>query len=51
MAKKPDKTAAEREARYHAKRMAEGFSRVCVWVPADKREEIKAYAAKLRGDK
>ena len=49
MAKK-DKTLTERQARFHKKREAEGFTRVCVWVPADKREDLKAYAAKLRGD-
>ena len=42
-------TGAERTARYDARRRSRsGQVRVSVWVPADRADELRAIAAKLR---
>lgn len=43
----PD-TGAERNARYEKKRRGRGQVRVAVWVPADRVDELRQFAAKLR---
>ena len=43
-----DKTAPERVARDKRKKLAAGFVRVNVWVPADKREQLLKYVRRLR---
>lgn len=45
------KTNAEKQ-RDHYRRMKEaGFRKVCVYVPAEKADEVKEVARKLRGEK
>jgi hypothetical protein len=37
-----------RDERYTEKMKKAGFSKVCVWVPAEQAERVKQYAARLR---
>lgn len=48
MPKSPDKLTA-RIARYHARLKKAGMVAVRVWVPKDKADALKRFAARLRG--
>lgn len=41
---------AARQARVRLKYQSQGLAQVSVWVPQAKREELRAFAAKLRGE-
>lgn len=41
---------AARQARVRLKYQAQGLAQVSVWVPEGKRDELRAFAAKLRGE-
>tara|TARA_R110002020_G_scaffold115610_1_gene265705 strand:+ start:322 stop:477 length:156 start_codon:yes stop_codon:yes gene_type:complete len=45
---KKDPTISAREMRYRKAQADKGLRMVRVWVPDDKAESLKAYAAKLR---
>lgn len=41
---------AARQARVRLKYQSQGLAQVSVWVPEAKRDELRAFAAKLRGE-
>ena len=43
-------TAAERQEKYRQKKKSNGFTKVCVWVPEEKREKLITYAEELSKD-
>ena len=45
------KHAMKPDQKYAARMKAEGFVKPAVWIPADRVEELKAIAAKMREDK
>ncbi len=42
------KTGAERQKEYEKRKIDAGFKRVPIWVPADKAEELRAFAETLQ---
>jgi hypothetical protein len=45
-----DPTNRERQARFAAAMRAQGFTKLCEWIPAGKREAFKAMAREWRGE-
>lgn len=48
---KPAQTAAERTARYEAKKKEKGLTLLRLWVTPEEAEELKERLAELRGEK
>jgi hypothetical protein len=47
---KDDPTNTERQARFAAAMREKGFTKLCEWIPAEKREAFKALAREWRGE-
>jgi hypothetical protein len=45
-----DPTNTERQARFAAAMRGKGFTKLCEWIPRDKREAFKALAREWRGE-
>lgn len=44
-----DRTSRERQARYAANIREQGLVKICEWIPLERRDELKSFAAELRG--
>ncbi|MCB1751041.1 MAG: DUF3018 family protein [Gammaproteobacteria bacterium] len=42
------KLEGDRTSRYRERQKAQGLRKVCIWVPAEDVERVKAYVARLR---
>lgn len=51
MTERERSAAAERQAKYDARRRAQGMKRVSVYVPEDQVGTLKEYAAELRDER
>jgi hypothetical protein len=45
-----DATNRERQARFAERIREQGLVKICEWIPAERRDDLKSFAAGLRGD-